>query len=721
MLHHFPGRRFMATPLIAQPLHVKRVAPRQVARARCFACAASLLPVLASAQSAEPQRLDPVVVTATRTDQRAFDLPVSIDVVDAPQIQQYQLQENLSESLARVPGIVAQNRGNYAQDLMISVRGFGARANFGVRGVRLYQDGIPATMPDGQGQTGSFSLVSARRIEVMRGPFSTLYGNASGGVIAVFTEDGPSPPIAQAQVVAGSYGTSNSIVKVEGASPTLNYVLAGNVFHIDGYRDHSEATRDLANAKLRFAVGDSGTVTLIGNSLYQPEAQDPLGLTKAQWYADPRQADPAATLFDTRKTVNQQQGGATWDQALTQDTTLRVTGYGGTRTVRQYLSLSGVALTSSGGVTDLNNTYGGVDARVATRFVAAGAPLRVTVGAAYDTQHQHRRGYVNNSGQLGDLRRDEQDNVSDNDVYAQAEWSFPAFSVLGGLRYSDVRFVSTDAYITPQNPDDSGSVTYSKPTPVLGAVWHASNEVNVYANAGVGFETPTFAELAYKPVGTGLNFALQPAVSKSVEIGVKTLIGSQQRATLALFAIDTTNEIVIDTSTGGRTTYRNASKTRRRGAEAEWEGTLGNGFAAYVSATYLLAEFTDAAVTGTPPQIIPAGARLPGVPSSSAYAELTWSAPDWYGFSAAIEAQYANKVYVNDRNTDYAPSYAVANLRAGWTQSAGAWTFTEFARLNNVAAHNYSGTVIVGDTNGRYFEPSPERNFLVGLTANVRF
>ena len=180
----------------------------------CAACAAGLISVSAAVQAQE--RLDPIVVTATRTEERAFNLPVAIDSIDAAQIQQNQLQMSLSESLARVPGIVAQSRWNYAQDLMLSIRGFGARANFGVRGIRLYQDGIPATMPDGQGQTSAFSLVSAKRIEVMRGPFSTLYGNASGGVIAVFTEDGPDPPMAQAQVVGGSYGTWNSIAQVRG-------------------------------------------------------------------------------------------------------------------------------------------------------------------------------------------------------------------------------------------------------------------------------------------------------------------------------------------------------------------------------------------------------------------------------------------------------------------------------------------------------------------------
>ena len=685
----------------------------------CAACAAGLISVSAAAQAQE--RLDPIVVTATRTEERAFNLPVAIDSIDAAQIQQNQLQMSLSESLARVPGIVAQSRWNYAQDLMLSIRGFGARANFGVRGIRLYQDGIPATMPDGQGQTSAFSLVSAKRIEVMRGPFSTLYGNASGGVIAVFTEDGPDPPMAQAQVVGGSYGTWNSILKFGGATPTASYLVAANAFQTDGYREHSVATRDLGNVKLHFDLGESTKLTVIGNSFYQPDAQDPLGLTKAQWDANPRQADPVATLFNTRKTVNQQQGGATIEQRLSGDSVLRVTGYGGSRLVRQYLALSGIGPTSSGGVTDLSGDFGGIDARVTTRFAMPGGPLLLTAGVAYDDQHQRRKGFVNNNGALGDLRRDEDDYVSDTDGYVQAEWALDSFSLLAGLRYSDVRFKSNDHYINALNPNDSGSVSYSHPTPVVGAVWHATDQLNVYANYGVGFETPSFIELAYRPVGSGLNFALQPAISKSAEVGMKAYVQNQQRVNVAMFWIDTTDELVIDAATGGRTTYTNVAKTRRRGVEAEWDANLGNGFTAYASYTYLLAEFAAAATTGSPPQLIPAGARLPGIPASSAYAELAWSRPDWYGFSAALEGQYANKVYVNDRNTDYAPAYAVANVRAGFQQRAGQWTFTEFARINNLTGRNYSGTVIVGDTNGRYFEPSAERNFLVGLTANVRF
>jgi iron complex outermembrane receptor protein len=402
-------------------------------RVRALALLAASWSALGAAQA--PQPIETIVVTATRTEERAFDLPVAIDSIDAAQIQRNQLQINLSESLSRIPGIVVANRWNYAQDLQVSSRGFGARANFGVRGIRLYQDGIPATMPDGQGQTGSFSLASAQRIEVLRGPFSTLYGNASGGVISVFTEDGPDPPQAQGQIVGGSYGTYNAIAKASGIVGGAAFVVAANHFSTDGYRDHSEASRDLLNAKLKFDFDADTRVTLIGNSLYQPEAQDPLGLSRAQWQANPRQADPSADLFNTRKTVNQLQGGAAIERQLGADTVLRVTGYGGRRLVRQYLALAGTSPTSSGGVTDLDGDFSGVDARVTQRSNVGGGPLTLTAGVTYDRQHQFRRGFVNNNGELGEVRRDEDDFISATDGYAQAEWApLAAFSFLAGAR-----------------------------------------------------------------------------------------------------------------------------------------------------------------------------------------------------------------------------------------------------------------------------------------------
>ena len=327
-------------------------------------------PLAATAQTqGEPvsATLDPVVVTATKVAERSFDVPASIDVIDGTTIRDGQPAINLSEPLVRVPGVFAANRNNYAQDLQISSRGYGSRATFGVRGVRLYQDFIPQTMPDGQGQTGSFSLLSAKSIEVLRGPFSTLYGNASGGVISVFTEDPAPTPVVEGTLSVGSFTTYNAGLKASGIAGPVGYVVAANRFDTDGYREHSAAQREVVNAKLVFAPTAQTRVTVIGSSQHQPESQDPLGLTQAQVDADPRQADPVALLFNTRKTVNQLQGGIAVEQDVASNAMVRVTGYGGSRQIGQYLALSGVGATSTGGVVNLDRDFGCLGAHFIVR------------------------------------------------------------------------------------------------------------------------------------------------------------------------------------------------------------------------------------------------------------------------------------------------------------------------------------------------------------------
>jgi iron complex outermembrane receptor protein len=682
------------------------------------------LPLLSFAQvvPSDVTVIDPITVTATRRAERAFDVPASVDTIDSATLHDGQPQVNLSETLSRIPGVFAANRQNYAQDLQISSRGFGARAAFGVRGVRLYQDGIPVTMPDGQGQTGSFSLLSAQRIEILRGPFSALYGNASGGVISVFTEDPPAAPTAVLSGGGGSYGTGTLGAKVAGASGRVGAVVAASEFVTDGFRDHSSARRDITNAKLVLDATAATRLTLIGNMQYQPETQDPLGLNRAQWSANPRGVDPAAIQFDTRKTINQAQAGAALDHRFGENLELHVDAYGGRRMVRQYLALSGATPpSSSGGVTDLDRDFGGVGARIVWRGQALSRQLVVTFGADVDRQHEARKGFVNVNGRLGDLRRDEDDTVRSYDVYAQADWALsPQWSVTAGVRTSRVRYASDDHYVTAQNPDDSGSQRFDDTSPVLGVVFHATDDVNVYASYGEGFETPTFAELAYRSGGTGLNFALQPATSRAAEIGVKYRVGDRHRLNAALFDSDTSNEIVVDAATGGRTTFKNASATRRRGAEAAWDGRYRHGLQTHVALTWLRAEFTDAFTTGAPPLVVPAGARLPAVPSKQAYAELAWVPGRWSGLDAALEAVYVDKLYVNDRNTDAAPAYAVMNARIGFAQTAGSATWRQFVRVNNLFDRNYAGSVIVGDTNGRFFEPAPGRNWFVGASVDVR-
>ncbi|MCI3951865.1 MAG: TonB-dependent receptor [Burkholderiales bacterium] len=670
-----------------------------------------------------PAVLPEVTVSATRVEHESFDLPVSIDAISARVIREDNPQVNLSEALNRVPGMVVQNRQNYAQDLQISSRGFGSRASFGVRGLRLIADGIPATMPDGQGQAASFNLSSAQRIEVMRGPFSTLYGNASGGVIQIFTADGPPEPTLSGGLYAGSYDTTKFGLQYGGTRGPFNYLIDASRFDTDGYREHSAARRDHVNAKFKLDAGPRGRFTFVLNALDQPETQDPLGLTAAQDAQDRRQAGTNALAFNTRKSVAQSQAGLVYDLPLTSQDTLQARLYGGDRQVTQYLAIPLVfqsAPTHSGGVVDLDRGYRGAGLRLTRDMRLGDAPFIVSAGADYDHMAERRRGFINDFGVAGEIKRDEDDTVSNTDFYLQAEWAVaPRWNVLAGVRHSRIRFESRDFFITVANPDDSGTVDFVRTTPAAGATFRLTPAVNLYANAGKGFETPTFAELAYRPGGaTGLNFALKPARSTHYEAGVKALVGTASRVNLALFHIDVKDEIVVNSSSGGRTDFRNAARTRREGLELLWEGRLAHAFTAAIAYTLLDAKFTEPFTSGA--ATVPSGNRLPGVPPYTLFGEVVWRHTA-SGFHAGVEGRRNGKVYVNDANSEFASTYTVWNLRAGFEQRGRNWRLTEFVRVDNVTDRRYIGSVIVSEGNGRFYEPAPERNFLVGLNAELKF
>ena len=667
-----------------------------------------------------------IVVTATRSERNSFELPVSIDRIDADAVREGKPMINLSESLSRVPGVVVQNRQNYSQDLQISSRGFGAHAQFGVRGVRLYADGIPATAPDGQGQTSNFDLGAAERIEVMRGPFSTLYGNASGGVIQVFTEDGPPEPTLTLNGAAGSYGTSRSALKFGGQSAALNYVGGASRFETTGYRDHSAAEKDLGNAKLKFALSDDTRVALILNSVRQP-AQDPAGLNRAQVEQNPRQVDGSVITFNTRKDVVQNQVGTTVEHRLSASDSLRFAAYGGSRQVEQFLALNGTTpFLSSGGVVNLDRFYYGLDLRWSRATDLAGQPFAFTVGSDYDNQKERRRGYVNNNGTAGALKRDEDDTVRSAAVYAQGEWKFmPRWSAIAGLRHTEVSFDSIDHFIVPGNGDDSGRIRFKNTSPAAGLVYEVDPSLNLYGNVGKGFETPTFAELAYRSDGTtGLNFALQPSTSVNTELGAKVRLPGGQRLTFAVFHIDTKNEIVVDTAMGGRNTFKNASRTTRDGAEWSWSARALDSLDLLVAASFVNARYRDDFTTvpgpGQPPITVRAGSYLPGVPRRTLYSEARW-APAGQSFSTAFELRYGDRIYTSDANTESAAPYSVVNWRIVFEQRASDWRINEFVRIENLFDKNYVGSVIVGDTNQRFFEPAPRRNAIVGINAVARF
>jgi iron complex outermembrane receptor protein len=703
-------------------MHITLGAALRVAAAVLLAGHATAAP----AQESSPRatNLDPVVVTGSRVEAKSFDLPYSIDVVDLRASQAGVLGVNVSEVLGGVPGLVIQNRQNYAQDLQISIRGFGARSAFGVRGVKLISDGIPATNPDGQGQASTFDLDTAERIEVLRGPFATVYGNHAGGVIQSFSRDGEGAPRLTGGATAGSWDTTRARAGAEGELGGIGFVLDASRFDTGGYRDHSEATREQGFAKITMRPDANSEMRLLASTLSQPDTQDPLGVTWETYRRDPRAVEAAALLYDTRKSVDHWQTGATFERRFANDR-IQFVGYGGRRSVTQFQAIPKAAQRaprSAGGVVDFDRGFGGGAARWIAERDFGGAALTLTAGVDYDRSQDDRRGYENFAGDTlgvkGSLRRDEVDTVYSLDPYAQAvvkagRWQFSA-----GVRHARVAFEVDDRYVTGANGDDGGSVAYTATTPAFGLLYAVTPSWNVYASAGAGFETPTLNELSYATPLSGFNFGLDASTSRQVEIGVKALVGGAARIDVALFHIRSEDEIVVSESFGGRTSYTNAGRTVRTGAELAAESSLPHGITVRTALTWLDASYADAFTNRG--VRVPEGSRIPGVPAFTAFGEVAWQPTHWLAFGA--EVIHRSKVEVNDRNdAQAAPAYTLVNLLASAEQRVRGWSFTEMLRLDNVFDQEHVGSVIVGDAQGRYYEPGAERSFYGGVRASWAF
>ena len=721
----------MAIPYAPQR---KKSAPRFLASlAASAACTSAVAQGAQADPSPVPGTLAPVTVTSTRIGVSPFETPASVDIVDGHAMRDARPQASLSEGLQGVPGLMVQDRQNHAQDLQISVRGFGARSTFGIRGVRLYVDGIPATLPDGQGQSSNIDIASTDRVEILRGPFSALYGNSSGGVIQVFTEEGSGPPLVTGSFALGSDGLRRHGVKAGGAEGGIDYLLSASRFTTDGYREHSAASKNLLNGKLGIRLDEDSKLTLVANGV-DLDAEDPLGLDRAGFRSDPRAAVPVAFQFDTRKTVRQGQGGMVLERRIDGRNTLRLAAYYGERKTRQFQSIPPAVQANplhAGGVIGLERRYGGADARWTSHLALAGQPFTLVGGLAWDTLKEERQGFENFAGQgaarqlgvMGALRRDERNRIWNLDPYLQASWRFaPRWTLDAGLRYSSVHFDSDDRYIAGANGDDSGAARYRKALPVASLRYEVNPRLNLYAAVGRGFETPTSNEIAYRADGQGgLNLDLRPATNTSAEIGAKARLPGGF-LTAALFSARTADEIVSAGSTNGRTVFRNAGDTRRSGLELAWDGRLARHWRTQLAYTYLDATYRDsfcAPACDAGPPAVPAGNRIPGIPRHMAYAALAWAPAQ--GWRAGLEGRYLGEIAVNDANDESAPGYFAASAYTGYLLQSGPWTLDAFARVDNLLDRRYAGSVIVNEGNGRYFEPAPGRNWSAGVSVSYRF
>lgn len=608
----------------------------------------------------------------------------------------------LARALGRIPGLYAANRGNDAQDLQISSRGYGARASFGVRGLRLVADGIPASSPDGQGQLGAWLVGDAASLEVLRGPFSALYGSASGGVIALQSR-WPLAPRTEAALSVGSFGLRQVTLSLD-RLPAEGQALSvtAQLTQREGFRPHSGSERRLAQA--RWQLAGSGQQLLLVAQLQSQPADDPLGLSAEQFAANPRQTTPQASDFNTRKTAEQQQLGLRWQRDFASGLQMQLASWVGHRTVDQWQSIPlsvQKAPTHPGGVIALRRRFGGLDARLNWALTDT---HELTAGWALEVQRDARRGYLSEAGVTGALKRDETNRARSSEPYAQWRWTpSPAWEVTAGLRASRQRFESQDRYLS--NGDDSGAREFSGVQPVAGVAWRPAQGHVVRVAAGRAAESPTLTELAYRAAGSGFNNELRPQRSRQIEAGWEQREATghgERRWALTAFRAETQDEISVLSNSGGRSVFTNAAQTRRLGLEAAAQLPLAPAWQLDVAATHLAT------------RVLRTGLPLPGVPARHASAELRWQGAD---LDAGLSLQARVRLPADDAGTASAAGGALWGLHVGG-RLAPDWHWR--LRADNLLNRATAASVIVNEANRRFFEPAAPRGASVWLSWRPR-
>ena len=656
---------------------------------------------LSLAGQPDAAELDEIVVTATRLESSVSDVARSISVADTGRIQNATQQLALDEALAGVPGLYMQNRYNFAQDLRISLRGFGARSSFGIRGIRIFVDGIPETLPDGQAQLDSIDIGSAERIEVLRGPASSLYGNASGGVIAVQSELGNTLPFVEGKVAAGDFGFRQYQFKTGGEFSKLDFLLNLSRKEIDGYRDHSRAEGDLVNSKFGFDISEKDRLVVSLNHMDQPVAKDPGGVNAAQAESDPASARAQNVLFDAGESISQQRIGLHY-RHKGDDSDLVIRNYYAWRDFANRLPFV------SGGAVDLDRFFYGAGIQYNASVLPNDA-LSWTIGLDADRQDDHRQRFDNNAGSIGGLVFDQDENVGSTGIYLHGQYRWNAsWSVRGGVRYDRVSYDVQDHFLA--DGDDSGAIDFDEISSSFAINYEFSAGV-VFGSFSTSFDTPTTTELANPDGSGGFNESLVAQTALNYEVGFKRSAESLYYELVA-FHISLDDELVPYELAAfpGRTFFVNAGKSSRNGIEAMAKWRWETGF--QVELSYTWSDFTfDEFVDDSGSDF--SGNRLPGLPRHFAYASLTYdSEKNVYG---TFEINYSGDLYANNANDVEISSYVVSNLRFGYRGGIGRWRVEPYLGINNLFDESYNSNIRINAFGGRYFEPAPVRNYYAGI------
>ncbi|MDH4020418.1 MAG: TonB-dependent receptor [Xanthomonadales bacterium] len=658
-------------------------------------------PLYVSAQQTEEQPLDEIVITATRLQTTARDVNRSVSVVDQQRIQNGTQQLALDEALAGTPGLYMQNRYNMAQDLRISLRGFGARSAFGIRGIKVIVDGIPQTLPDGQAGVDSIDLGSASRIQVLRGPSSALYGNASGGVIIIESEMGQEPSFLEAGLATGGLGYQKYQLKTGGLVNRFDYLVNASTQELDGYRDHSASEGSLVNARFGFQINEYDSLKLIVNSTDQPLAQDPGGITSAQVMRDRQSARDRNLLYDAGEALDQQRVGIVY-------TTDRTSGSLLLRNYYVWRDFSNKLPFQSGGAVDLQRFFYGVGAQY-TFADAVPEQLQLMLGFDLDRQDDERKRFDNLQGVIGPLTLDQRERVDSDGLFVQGKYRFnDRWDGSAGLRYDEISYDVNDHYLV--DGDDSGKINFDQFSYSVGLSRDFGNGM-LFGTINSSFETPTTTELANPDGSGGFNQSLQPQTAINYEVGFKS--GAENLYyELAVFHINLEDELVPYELPGspGRTFYVNAGESSRTGIESAVSWSSPGGFGIDASLTWSDFRFDDF-IDDNGNDF--SGSQMPGVPEFFGYVGLNYTSTG--GFKAMLETSYSGSLYANNANSVKVSSYLVTGLRASYTIETGNLYLRPYAGINNLFNTHYDSNIRINAFGGRYYEPAPERNIYVGI------
>ncbi len=656
---------------------------------------------VAQAQTAPVSALElaPLLITSPRTDARWLSSPAAVSVLDAASTPGEQGLA-LDTWLARVPGVFSLNRYNLAQGLRPAIRGFGARGNFGVRGIRVLVDGVPLTMPDGQTELDGLDLGLVERMEVLRGPASVLYGNAAGGVLAIETRQPPATPSMQLDVSAAGLGYQRARAEVGGSEANMGGLLAFTSTTLEGYRPQSQAHTNSLTGKAQW-ISDSGQLRLNFTAI-DNRAEDPGGLTAAQVKADRRQVAANNLRFDADEYIRQQRLGLVWDGYAAGADEYQLRSYLGHREFGNRLGFE------RSGQTTFSRYFSGVGAQYSHHRQLAGLAHRITGGVDLETQQDDRRRYDNLLGERGTLRQQQDESALSTGLFIEDQIDLSAqWQATLGLRYDQVRLAVDDFYLV-DNRDDSGSINLRDLNYSAGLSYHFTPQQAVYARLATSFETPTINELA-NPQGGGFNTALQPAQALSRELGIKGE-WSALRYALAFYRIDLQDELVGFSlpAQPGRSFFSNAGASRRDGMELSLDWQLADAWRWSMAYAYNRYRYTDYERAGQDFT----GKRAPGIPTQNLFTEVAYEHEDFY-LRLGLTAQ--TRLYTDDANSQSAPGQALVGLRMGKRMHLGEQQVEPYLGLDNLFDRDYFDNVRINDGSGRYFEPGPGRTLYAGI------